>query len=101
MSHNLLSADGATLNVGDSLTLKNCRFPYPPFRWYDVHHSDEVKESSIDTTGYSPGEGGSSYDTDTFTFSTQGTHQLKVKEYVYGTGREDVKRELTITVKVT
>lgn len=96
----LLKSSTFTIGVGEQLVLKNSCFPYPPFRWYDVVLPAGVTEKNINTTGYTPGEGGSSYYTDVFTFHQPGTYELHIVKYKYGTGREDVEWKRDVSVRV-
>jgi hypothetical protein len=63
------------------LTLRNSRFPYPPFRTYEVILSDaeNIKIGSIC-------EGGSSRYRDMITFAKPGQYKIKIKQG--GTGRK-------------
>jgi hypothetical protein len=96
----ILKADTFTIRTGEQLTLSNSRFPYPPGRRYDVIIPAGVQMKSVNTTGYIPGEGGSSFYTDVFTFLQPGTYELHVVKYKYGTGREDIEFARDVTVRV-
>lgn len=96
----LTKSDTFTIKVGEQLILHNSRFPYPPFRWYDVVVPEGVQTKSIDTSRHYLGDGGASSFRDVFTFMHPGTYQLRVARMKYGSGTEEVESERVVSVKV-
>jgi len=83
----ILSLTQHNIKKGDSLHLANSHFAYPPFHSYNLWCvAPSVKKSEKNVTGYTPGEGGSGYYSETYTFTETGEFEVVVIQFKYGTG---------------